>query len=84
MYIPAVTGTESGERLVVSDQKLVSAPRLTYAMCDSWPIRGMYVGKVRGRNRWYLRGPGNFVGTKVVAGSILEIKWLLAKGSFSH
>ena len=46
--IPAATGTQSGERLVVSDQKLVAAPRLAYAMRDSWPIRGVCVGQFVG------------------------------------
>ena len=48
MVTLAVTGTEFGERLVSSDQKLVATPRLTYDMCDSWPIRGVYVGRFVG------------------------------------
>ena len=81
--IPAVTGTKSGQRLVSSDQKLVAAPRLTYVMCDSWPIRGVYVGAVRGRNRWYLRDPGRFVRTTVAAGPNLDIM-VVSEGAAFH
>ena len=48
MGTPTVNGTQFGERLVVSDQELVAAPRLTYDICDSWPIRGVYVGRFVG------------------------------------
>ena len=41
MDTPTVIGTESEERLVVPDQELVFAPRSTYDMRDSWPIRGV-------------------------------------------
>ena len=48
MGASTVTGAQFGDRLVVLDQKLVTAPRFTYDMCDSWPIRGVYVGRLVG------------------------------------